>query len=54
MKPWIRTYLGRCLEIRFGAFGWQAGLTAPNFSAALWRNRDLARVASFRWGRWMA
>lgn len=53
MKPWIRMYRGRCLEIRFGALGWQAAATAPHLSFAIW-NSDLCLVSSFRWGRWLA
>jgi hypothetical protein len=54
MKPWMRIYRGRCLEIRFGLFGYQGGLTLPHFSCVLWRNTDYAQLCSFRWGKWLA
>lgn len=53
MKPWIRLYRGRCVEVRFGVRGWQAGMTLPHVSFALW-NPDLTQVSGFRWGRWLA
>jgi hypothetical protein len=54
MKPWIHVYRGRCLEVRFGWWRWQAGVTLPYLSFVLWRNSDYERVFAFRWGRWLA
>lgn len=54
MKPWLRMYRGRCLEIRFGWLGVQAGVTLPHVSCVLWRNSDYSQLCAFRWGRWLA
>ena len=54
MRPWLHTYRGRCLEIRFGALNYQAGLTLPHLSFAFWRNSDYKMLIGWRWGRWVA
>ena len=53
-RPWIKVYRGRCLEIRFGALGYQGGLTLPHLSFVMWRDGDYEQLFAWRWGRWVA
>lgn len=54
LRPWVRVYRGRCLEMRFGALGLQGGFTLPHVSIVLWRNSDCKELFAWRWGRWLA
>jgi hypothetical protein len=59
MKPWLRIYRNEpdwreieqahALEIRFGAFGFQAGIILPRFGFAIWRNKTYAPLVLFHW-----